>query len=100
MRITGGQELDDQSLARLNVDTYLFAGLHAVEEDGRRHDRSVGIALVVLGIFQKDARIEQVRNEVLLADRMMVLAFKLLTCAGEVSGRQACPWPPTQWFAG
>ena len=45
MRLADRQELDDQRLARLDLDRDFLARLQAVEEDRRRQDAGVGVRL-------------------------------------------------------
>ena len=60
VRLADGQELDDQRLARLDLDEVLGARLGAEEEDRRRQDRRVGVRPLVGGEVGEDAGIEQV----------------------------------------
>ena len=60
VRLADGQELDDQRLARLDLDEVLLARLGAEEEDRRGQDRRVGVRPLVRGEVGEDARVEQV----------------------------------------
>ena len=64
VRLAHGQQLDDQGLARLDLDLDLLARLGPEEEDRRGQDRGVGIGPLVGGQIGEDARIEQVAQRI------------------------------------
>ena len=84
VRVAHRQELDDQRLARLDVHADLLAGLHAEEERGRRQHAGVGVFVLVGGELGEDARVEQVRHHLALADGALELLLQLFARGGEI----------------
>ena len=58
--LADGQELDDQRLARLDLDEVLGRRVGPEEEDRGRQDRRVGVRPLVRGEVGEDAGVEQV----------------------------------------
>src|SRR5207245_8318619 len=89
VRVADGQELDNQRLALLDVYADFFAGLHAVEEDGRWQHAGVGILVLMAGELGEDPRIEELGDHVAVVDTALELLFQLAARGREIGGRQA-----------
>src|SRR6266702_914446 len=70
-------ELDDQGLARFDIQGGFLPRLKTVEKDRRRDNRGVGVFLAMAVEFGKDIRVEDIGNQRPVVDAVTQLFLKL-----------------------
>jgi len=68
MRIADGQELDDEPLSLLDLDSDFLAELQAVEKRRSGKNADIGISLAELVVFQKDFGIQKIAQQFVATD--------------------------------
>ncbi len=84
MDAADGVELDDQGLARLDVDTYLIPDIQTVKEDRSGQDRGVAVFLTMAVELLVNPGIKHPGEDIPIADRMAELLFQLLLFGPEI----------------
>ena len=97
VRVADRQELDDQRLARLDIDAGFLARLHAVEEHVGRQNARVRIVALMFGEIGEHARIEQIGQHVAIGGRELGFLFEFLARFGEIGRRQVGAGPIGEW---
>ena len=98
MRIADRQELDNQGLARFDVDGRLFPRFETVEERRRGKDAGVGTGVVMVGEFLEHTRVKQVRNDFAAVGRTLELFGKMLGRGVEIGRWKAGSGTPADRF--